>query len=169
MGRRLRYLLPALLVLLVVGWLWYARPMTVQELFPGFSRDRVTQVQVAYNCFRQETAPNGKVDTIPTAGSGFWDPGEPQVAQLLERTAQAEFSRSLLGTVQERLSHSQEGNEGYFLLLSLRQEEEENLVLRVYDKTLTLSWGETYYRCSWKNGPLMDDWFALAIRQFPGP
>lgn len=151
-----RWVLGGLLVL-AVCWGWFARPMGLEEMFPGFRWAEAAEFPASFTClYRQRNeAPDSRVDTVNLAAAGELDLREPEAAALVERLAQAKFSRSLFGTLWERIRpETRSGNDpdGYTLDLSFYPGRDGPdpaiLTLRVFDRELTVSYAGTLYRCS---------------------
>lgn len=89
--------LAVVLLAVAVPWGWFARPMTVEEMFPGFSWERVEWVS---GMCSHTLIENGAVRTVTARMEATPPIGETRV--LAETFAQARFSRSLIGTLQYR-------------------------------------------------------------------
>lgn len=98
MKRRLAWLLLPILIL-GLAWGWFARPIGLGQMFSGFSWEQIDSISGSYVQFGVS---NGTAKTT----SGLLEPipldGEAQA--LVEQFSSARFSRSLWGTVQDRLS-----------------------------------------------------------------
>lgn len=154
MKKRWRWVLGGLLVL-AVCWGWFARPMDLEEMFPGFRWAEAAETPASYSClYRQrEAAPGGQVNTVNLAVSGEMDLREPEAAALVERLAKARFSRSPAGTLWEHIrpaARSVGDSDGYVLDVSFHTDGTGSspLIIHVFGRELTVSYAGTLYRCS---------------------
>ena len=145
------------LLVLAVCWGWFSRPMGLEEMFPGFRWADTAEFPADFGCtYRQRNEdPDGRVDTVNLAAAGEMDLREPEAADLVERLAEAKFSRSPAGTLWEHIrpeTRFVNDPDGYALYLSFYADRDGPdpaiLTLRVFAHELTVSCGGTLYRCS---------------------
>lgn len=140
-------------VLLAVagGWGWFARPVSVEEMFPGFSWETVEWVSGAYLEPVAETFPDGHVESRTRAGDRTGTPGEdPELEGMMEALARIRLSRSVLGTLTERFGPQERQDrekDPYYISVDF-QTGMGTLFLRNWDGDLILEYGGQTFRCS---------------------
>ncbi len=161
------------LAVIVGAWGWYARPMTVTEMFPEFSWERVEWVS---GMCSQTVVEDGVTKTVTARMEATPPVGETRV--LAEEFAQARFSRSLLGTLQYRRDSggtaSRSAELAYFLDgffseggIHLRVELFYDRLVLTYLKEDDFS-TEVSYRCSLRGQEELMEQFRLLIEAY-GP